>query len=203
VLAPGGLTQGTGVVSTNTRTKLNEVCGEPPEYTPLAFTLTTVDDPILEKVAQKLKEQWGLIGIDLEIQTFSSSELRQNIIKERDYEMLLFGEVLSAVLDPFPYWHSTQVKDPGLNLAGYENSAVDNLLERARTSVNEETRAEQYQQLQDIIIEEAPAIFLYTPEYIYMTSENVVGPKEGTIFDPSQRFSNIEDWYVKTKRVWR
>ena len=203
VLAPGGLTQGTGVVSTNTRTKLNEVCGEPPEYTPLSFTLTTVDDPILEKVAQKLKEQWGLIGIDLEIQTFSSSELRQNIIKERDYEMLLFGEVLSAVLDPFPYWHSTQVKDPGLNLAGYENSAVDNLLERARTSVNEETRAEQYQQLQDIIIEEAPAIFLYTPEYIYMTSENVVGPKEGTIFDPSQRFSNIEDWYVKTKRVWR
>ncbi len=204
ILAPGGLTQGTGVVSNNTRAKLNEICGEPSEYTPLAFTLITVDDdPVLEKVAQKLKEQWEEIGISLEIQTFPSSELRQNIIKERDYEMLLFGEVLSAVLDPFPYWHSTQVKDPGLNLAGYKNSAVDNLLEKARTSVDEEIRTEQYQQIQDLIIEDAPAIFLYTPEYIYMTSEEVTGPKERTIFDPSQRFSNIEEWYIKTKRTWQ
>jgi peptide/nickel transport system substrate-binding protein len=117
--------------------------------------------------------------------------------------MLLFGEVLSAVLDPFPYWHSTQVKDPGLNLASYKNSAVDNLLEKARTSVDEEIRTEQYQQIQDLIIEDAPAIFLYTPEYIYMTSEEVTGPKERTIFDPSQRFSNIEEWYIKTKRTWQ
>jgi peptide/nickel transport system substrate-binding protein len=202
ILAPNGLTKGTGVVSNSTRAKLNEICGEPVEKTSMSFTLITAEDPILEKVADKIKEQWGEIGINIEIQTFPSSQLQQEIIKTRNYEMLLFGEALTAIPDPFPFWHSTQVIDPGLNLSGYKNSAVDTLLEKARTSMDEETREQQYQQIQDIIIEQAPVIMLYTPEYIYMTSGKINGIEQKVIFDPSQRFSNVQDWYIKTKRVW-
>ena len=117
--------------------------------------------------------------------------------------MLLFGEALTAVPDPFPFWHSSQIKDPGLNLAKYENSATDKLLETARTTLDEQERAKQYLAFQNIIIEQTPALFLYTPEYIYMTSGKLKGFEGTVIFDPSQRFSGIEMWYTKTKRTWR
>jgi peptide/nickel transport system substrate-binding protein len=203
ILKPAGLTKGTGVVSANTRKKLNEICGEPTQDTVLTLHLSTVEDPTLIAVAEKIKKQWGEIGIGLEIEVFSSSELQQDIIKNRNYEILLFGEVLTAVIDPFPFWHSSQTKDPGLNLSAYENSAVDKLLEKARIATDEEERAEKYELLQSIIIEQAPAVFLYTPDYIYMTSKDIIGPEEKTIFDPAQRFSNIEEWYIKTKRTWK
>jgi len=90
-----------------------------------------------------------------------------------------------------------------LNLVKYDNAAVDNLLEEARTTLDEEARAEKYEKIQDIIIEQAPCVFLYTPEYIYMTSNDIKGADQEIIFDPSQRFSNIEKWYIKTKRVWQ
>ncbi|MBI2042218.1 MAG: hypothetical protein HYT21_00475 [Candidatus Nealsonbacteria bacterium] len=201
ILKPGGLARGTGVVSANTRAKLNELCSKSPSENPLELQLTTVQDPVLEKVALQIKEQWARIGIEISIQTFPISELEQEIIKPRNYQMLLFGEVLTAVPDPFPFWHSSQIKDPGLNLAKYQNSAVDKLLETARTTLDEKERMKQYQNFQNIIIEQAPALFLYNPDYLYMTSGKIKGLNQKVIFDPSQRFSDIENWYIKTKRI--
>lgn len=203
ILKPNGFTNGTGIVGDSTQAKLNELCSKPPAEKSLELQLTTVQDPVLEKVALKVQEQWLKIGVDIAVQTFPVSQLEQEIIKPRNYQMLLFGEVLTAVPDPFPFWHSSQIKDPGLNLAKYENTTVDKLLETARITLDEAARMKQYQQLQNIIIEQAPALFLYSPDYIYMVSKKVRGFEKKVIFDPSQRFSNVEMWYTKTKRVWR
>ena len=117
--------------------------------------------------------------------------------------MLLFGEVLEIIPDPYPFWHSSQIKDPGLNLAKYENKSADKLLELARTSQSPEDRAQKYQEFQEILIEDAPALFIYSPEYIYYVSQKIKGVDTEIIADPSKRFSNIENWYIKTKRVWK
>ena len=204
ILAPGGLTQGTGTVSKNTRAKLNEVCSQPPKETPLTLSLVTVDDPILKEVASIIKKQWGAAGIGVEITAYPVSQLIQDFIKPRNYEMLLFGEVLGEIPDPFPFWHSSQVKDPGLNLAKYENKKADILLETARVSMDEATRAQKYQEFQNILIADAPGVFLYRPDYVYFVDKKIKGGLEtGTIVDPSERFANIENWYAKQKRAWR
>lgn len=203
ILKPNGLTKGTGVVSGSTRAKLNELCPKPSSENTLELQLITVQDPVLEKVALKIQEQWAKIGLEIIVKTLPVSQLESEIIKPRNYQMLLFGEVLTAVPDPFPFWHSSQIKDPGLNLAKYENVTVDKLLETARTTLDETERLRQYQNLQNIIIEQAPAIFLYTPDYIYMTSKEIRGIEAKIIFDPSQRLNDIKTWYNKTKRVWR
>lgn len=202
ILEPWGFTKGTGLVSRTTRAKLNEICLEPSEKTQLKFSLITVQDPVLEAIASQLKEQWLELGIEIEITTYPVSELEKDFIKPRNYEMLLFGEVLEAIPDPFPFWHSSQVKDPGLNLAKYENSKVDNLLETARVSLDNEVRAEKYQAFQDILIDDAPCLFLYSPDYIYFLAKDIKGLTTEMIVDPSKRFTNIEDWYIKQKRVW-
>ena len=204
ILTPYGLTSGTGKVYKSTRTKLNEICNPTTEETLyLSFTLKTANQPTLKAAADTLKEQWQKIGVNLEVETFDTPTLEEDVIKPRNYQMLLFGEVLGTVPDPFPFWHSSQVKNPGLNLAGYENSECDKLLERARQTLDEEKRREALESFQEIIVGDLPALFLYSPDYLYLVSDKIKGIEEGLIADPSKRFSEIENWYTKTKRIWK
>jgi ABC-type transport system substrate-binding protein len=204
ILTPNNLKEGTGEVKKSTQDKLNELCSAPTEETiPLSLTLTTVDQPILTEVANLLKKQWEPLGIKVEVKTFNISSLEEDVIKPRNYEMFLFGEVLGAIPDPFPFWHSSQVRDPGLNLASFEDKESDKLLESSRQTLDEKQRKTSLEKFQNILLSDAPAIFLYNPDYIYMVSKEIKGIDAKIIVDFSQRFSNIEKWYIKTKRVWK
>jgi ABC-type transport system substrate-binding protein len=201
VLKPGGLTKGTGTVLSATRKKLNELCAQSAEEKiTLKITLITVDQPTLVNVAELLKDQWRAVGAEVEISTSSGSTLENDIIKPRNYDALLFGEALGLVPDPFPFWDSIQKKDPGLNLASYENKDVDKLLEDARQILNTDERKEKLEKFQDILIGEAPCVFLYRPDYVYFTSAQIKGIEEKIITDPAKRFTNIENWYIRTSR---
>jgi len=204
ILDPWGFTEGTGLVSRTTRAKLNEICFKKPNKTlDLKFSLITVDQPQLVEIAEELKQQWKLLGVEVEIKKFPISQLEQEFIKPREYEALLFGEVLGAIPDLFPFWHSSQKIDPGLNLAIYENEKADKLLEEIRKSSDLQERTEKLTLFQNILIQDAPAIFLYCPDYIYLLSQEIKGVNVKKIVDPSKRFSGIENWYIKTKRVWK
>ena len=203
ILQPWGFKKGTGLVGKTTRLKLNEICFKPRTKTTLKFSLITVEDPVLKEIGAEIKKAWEKLGIEIELQAYPISQLTKDFIKPRKYEMLLFGQVLGAIPDPFPFWHSSQKKDPGLNLSKYENKRVDELLEMARTTLDAEVRAQKYEEFQDILIADAPAIFLYSVDYSYFISEKIKGIDVKMVIDPSKRFSNIENWHVKTRRVWK
>ena len=204
ILEPYGLKKGTGEIKESSRAKLNKLCYPASEETAsLSFSLSTVDQPALKEVAEILKNQWERLGINLEIKTSALSNLGEEIIKPRNYDMLLFGEVLGAVPDPFPFWHSSQKKDPGLNLAVYENKKSDKLLEEARQTMDNEERKNALEKFQEILIEDAPTILLYNPDYIYLVAKEFKGINTKIIVDPSKRFADAENWYIKTKRVWK
>ncbi len=204
ILQPYDYTKGTGTVGKSTRAKLNEICFEEPDkILALKFLLVTVDQPQMVENAELLKEQWKALGAEVEIERYSLFQLEQDLIKPRNYESLLFGEVLGAIPDPFPFWHSSQKRDPGLNLSLYENSEADKLLEENRKTSDPEIRAEKLQAFQDILIQDVPCIFLYSPDYIYLVSKEIKGIEIKKITDPSKRFVGIENWYVKTKRAWK
>ena len=141
--------------------------------------------------------------MEVENTIYSPAKLERSVIKSRNYETLLFGESLRIIPDPFPFWHSSQIQDPGLNLSTFESEAADKLLEKARKEIDKEKRAEYYEELQDILLDAAPAIFLYDINYTYLVSKQVKGVQEKVIADPSKRYSGIEDWYIKTKRAWK
>jgi len=90
-------------------------------------------------------------------------DIQQEYLRPRNYQALLFGEVLGANPDPFAFWHSTQKKDPGLNVAFYENKKVDKLLEDARQTVEEEERTEKYAEFQKLLIEDVPVCISIQP----------------------------------------
>jgi peptide/nickel transport system substrate-binding protein len=165
---------------------------------PLAVSIITVPTPELELAATHIARQWKHVGVRLNIIPVEIGEL-QNIIRARDYEMLLFGEILGRIPDPFPFWHSTQQEEPGLNLSRYKNTNVDVLLEEGRRD-SEEERIEKYKQLQKLIAADIPAVFLYDPSYLYPVHKGIQGIVPTVIVEPALRFVGVEEWYIETSR---
>jgi len=204
ILEPWEFEEGTGIVSKTTRKKLNEVCNEfSEESLPLKLFLVTVNQPFLVKTAKILKEQWEKLGIEIEIKALEFNELSRNFIKPREYEILLFGEALGIIPDPLAFWHSSRIEDPGLNLAMYENKKADEFLKEARMAQDFEQFKKNLEKFQNILIEDKPAIFLYSPNFLYYVSKEIKGIDFEIISEPSKRFIEIESWYLKTKRVWK
>lgn len=90
-----------------------------------------------------------------------------------------------------------------MNLSSYENKNADQLLREARESIDKKIKTQKYEKLQDIILNDAPALFLYNPDYVYWVSQKIEGVDTNKIIDPAKRFSNITNWYIKTKRAWK
>jgi len=176
---------------------------EDEEEIKLEFTIVTTDWPELLESAKMLQEMWGKIGAHVEIKSIQANELKNDYIKPREYEALLFGEILNYDPDPFAFWHSSQKKESGLNLSLYDNLEVDKLLEEARQETDQDIRAEKYRKFQELVVEDIPVIFLYSPNYLYLHNNSVQGVDLNNIVIPSNRFNGIENWYVKTKRVWK
>lgn len=169
----------------------------------LEFSISTTDAPDLKKVAEIIKSQWEDLGAKIEIKVFEFGDLSQNIIKTRKYDALLFGEVIGKDLDLFAFWHSSQRNSPGLNVSMYVNSKVDKLLEDARTTSKEEDRTIIYESFKKIIKDETPAVFIYSPDYIYLISNSIKGYDFQSIVSPSDRLHGIDKWYIATDYVWK
>ena len=171
--------------------------------TTLAFSISTGNAEELTKTAAMIKEDLAKIGMKVDIKTFEIGNLNQSVIRPRDYDSLLFGQIINHESDLFAFWHSTQRKDPGLNIAMYTNAKVDKILEDASITIDEQARIKKYMQFEDEINKDMPAVFLYSPNFIYVVSKNLKGLSFDHIISPADRFSNIYLWYTQTENVWK
>jgi peptide/nickel transport system substrate-binding protein len=168
----------------------------------MSFSIATGDAPELKAAAQKITDDWNKFGAKVDLQVYETGDLNQNIIRPRKYDALFFGEIVGRDLDFFPFWHSSQRNDPGLNIALYVNSKVDKILESARAISDAKDRNAKYADFANIIATDQPVVFTYAPSFLYVLSEKVQGVKIGQLTTPGERFANIEKWYVETNRIW-
>lgn len=168
----------------------------------LTVKITTTDWPEYMSTAELIKEQWSELGVDVTLEHLSTAIIQQTVVQPRNYEALLFGEILQADPDPYPFWHSTQTRAPGLNLSLFKNEDVDKLLEEARKEGDPNVRAEKYREFQNKIIEFTPAIILYRPYYLF-ASQGILGIDSQQAALPSGRFNSIAQWHINTERIWQ
>ncbi len=171
--------------------------------TSLAFSIATADAPDLVSAANLLAESYKKLGINITVNVFEAGDLQQNIIRERKYDALLFGEVVGRDLDLFPFWHSSERFDPGLNIALYANSRVDKMLDNLR---KESDTAKQQDILSSLVKEfetDSPAAFLYAPKYVYVIPKNVERVELSAVNSGSERFLDVSNWYTETTGVWK
>jgi peptide/nickel transport system substrate-binding protein len=169
----------------------------------LEFTLLTNADPTRAWLVEAIGQQWAKVGVKAITQMVDTAELREEVLRPRRFEALLYGwNILAFDPDPYPLWHSTQAQDEGQNYAGFASSEADLLLEEARRITDQALRAEMYRRFQDIFTEEVPSLLLYHPIYNYALDEGIKGIQlSRVIIDPSDRFRTIAQWYIKTRRV--
>lgn len=167
----------------------------------LNVILTTVDNPETVEAAELIKKQWEQIAVKVDLNIVSRDKLMQEAIKPRLYQALLLGQNIGNDPDPYAFWHSSQINDPGVNLAMYSNKKVDSLLEEARRTSDIKEREEKYIEFQNILKQDLPALFLYNPTYPYVLHNRVKNFNVKKISMPADRFNGIERWYIETKRV--
>lgn len=170
--------------------------------TPLEITLTLANTDEQLRVAEEIKKQWEQVGVKVNLQPVSTLFIQSDVINPRNYQALLISEMMGLDPDPYPFWHSSQIAAPGLNLALFQNHEADRLLTEARQTLDETARLEKYVQFQEILHQESPATFLYSLNYSYAQSYAIKGFNRSVMGQPAERFLDSANWYQKTKHNW-
>ena len=165
----------------------------------LELTITTRDSQDLVRVAKEIAQQAKAGGILIHIKPYglNQKDFFQQIIDQRNYELLLYGYFFEKPSDLYVFWHSSQRESPGLNLSMYKNVKLDLLLEKLREKNDDEL----LKKVDATLSEDTPASFLYRPHYIYILPKKVKGVTLN-IRRRADRFITIPEWYIYTRKVW-
>jgi peptide/nickel transport system substrate-binding protein len=172
--------------------------------TQLSITIKTPDLYPQNIIAKMIQGYWNSIGVNSSVVTIDPQQIDDGVIRTRDYEALLYGNIISQVPDLYSLWHSSQKFYPGYNLSLYDSPAADQLIESARQlDPDGSQRQSIMDQIQKTIVQDAPAAFLVSPNYLYTHKRNLSGISIGNISLPESRFANVTNWYVETKRIFK
>ena len=169
----------------------------------LVAELAVPQGALHQRAAEFLQEEWRALGLELRISTLDASAI-SNIIRSRNYDMILFGTLFGPEPDLFPFWHSSQIDYPGLNLSRLEFKKLDTVLERLRKEPSADERAVLRDQATSLVSENFPALTLYSPYYSYALSSKIqLASAPEVIGAPEERFGRVYEWFIMTGRKWR
>ncbi len=128
--------------------------------------------PELLKTGEVVREQLKEIGITMNIKQVDVSVWFDAFISG-DYQIT--SAYQERTIDPDNFYALVCRTGGDINTTGYSNPAVDDLIEQARTSTDDVERKGLYQQLRQIVFEDAPIIFVHYETINYLMQSNVVG----------------------------
>lgn len=155
----------------------------------------------LGDLAKDLQKEWAAIGIEIILKPLSADALRSAMIN-REYEMLLLPQYLGYNLDPYPYFHLSQATKGGFNVSNWKNLKASLLLEEIRATHDPDERMDSLTQLRDIIIDDVPAIFLFTPYYSWLYDAKVKNVHVEHMVDAPDRYRRVDEFYIREARTY-
>ena len=126
----------------------------------LRFTcMIPANSSVLERIGLEVQKQLYVIGVDMQFEVVSPEEFNTRVQDGR-FEALLIEMISgSSIGRAYNFWGSAKnVK--GLNVFGYENPEAERLFTVLRTSYNEAAERSATSNLQRVLLEDPPAIFL-------------------------------------------
>lgn len=147
---------------------LSELPGEPIE-------LELITTSSYYSIAEEIKSNWETLGDKAAQACQNSTEIKkaeknkceylrlkvkiqiQNFPNTGNFQILLLGQEVSLYPDQYQLWHSGLAT----NFTHYKNTKVDSLLEKGRTTLDQTERLTIYQEFQQALLDDPPAIFLW------------------------------------------
>jgi peptide/nickel transport system substrate-binding protein len=155
-------------------------------------------------IAQSLQKQWKTLGIEVDVKIRPEEDMQADALTRHDYDVLLYGISIGRDPDVFAYWHSSQAdvrSTSRLNLSEFKNKNADKALEAGRTRVEASLRALKYKPFLIAWRDDAPAIALYQPRFLYIARTELVGFNTSRIGAAVDRLNNIQNWTVLQDKV--
>ncbi|MCX7859799.1 MAG: peptide ABC transporter substrate-binding protein [Chloroflexus sp.] len=172
----------------------------------LSFTLLVDQDERRLAVAEAIAAQWQAMGVEVTVEPVPSATLTDRLRRGEFMAAIHTWTRIGPDPDPYSLWHSSQANG-GLNYAGLKDSGIDTLLEQARAEPELVARAELYHAFQQRWLELSPAITLYQPMYVIVSTANLQGRifadpafAGQTLFGAEDRFRDAQRWFVNTFR---
>jgi peptide/nickel transport system substrate-binding protein len=167
----------------------------------LVFTLLVPNDDLHQDIAAVITQNWAALGVKVSVQLAPVADIKDALTQRTfDAAMINLNFSSSPDPDPYPFWHQTQTEN-GQNYSSFTNRAMSEILEQARTIPSYTDRAKFYRAFQATFADQTPALLLYYPVFTYAVSQNVNNVQLGPLIEPSDRFNNLSDWYMITRRV--
>lgn len=180
----------------NTDTNLAEKDGTPLELRLLVqnFTNNQLKNEEYKILSDKLVSTFKQVGITIKPQYYEADTFAK-LLAGRDFDLVLYGHSLGTDLDSFSFWHSSQTGITGLNISNYKNVATDSLLERVRISNDIKERNDLLLKINEKLVIDVPAIFLYTDKHLFIFDNRIKNRKILSSYAfSSDRFYDIENW---------
>ena len=142
---------------------------------PFVFTIDTLEDwrPLAEAVA----DMYRAIGIDANVRFWEYSVVKPQLqAGERQGYLDDWGD---SAFDPVGHfeakWHGFVADTPygRGNFSGYNNERVNELIQQGETTPDTATRQALYDEAQQLVYDEAPAVFLILPEEVEAASASI------------------------------
>lgn len=169
----------------------------------LKFTLHAQDNTEYARVARALQKQWKKVGADVDVQLQASTEF-QATLAYHSYDALLYGISIGKDPDVFVYWdskHADVRAQNRLNFSEYKSATADAALQAGRTRSDDALRTIKYQPFLQAWKNDAPAVGLYEPRFLYISRGTVHGLSEKPINIEIERFKNVHNWMVRETGV--
>jgi peptide/nickel transport system substrate-binding protein len=169
----------------------------------LTFALYALNNKDNQYVAAALQKDWREIGANVNVILQDAVDF-QNTVSFHSYDALLYGISIGVDPDVFVYWDSSQASVGSAyysNYSEYKSTAADASLEAGRTRLEPALRVIKYEPFLAAWQQDAPALGLYQPQFLYITNEPVAGLNLRTLNAPNDRFNDVQNWAVKFKKV--
>jgi peptide/nickel transport system substrate-binding protein len=161
---------------------------------PFAFEIITNQNKEREKSAVIIQRRLKEIGIDVKIRAIEWASFISRFINTGDFDVVILGWGLGLDPDQYNIWHSSQQAPGQFNFIGYNNPAVDKLLEQGRTELNPDKRQEIYHAFTEQLLADSPIVYLsagYGLTAIHKRIEGIVNP-----IPPAGVGYDSHKWYI-------
>jgi len=162
------------------------------EGKPLLVHLSAALDQ--KNIAEAIAKQWKNLGVQTQIVYKSSDDVAKDL-SAHQFEIALYTVEMPDG-DPFAIWRSNS----DANFSSWISKDVDGWLGDARITTDENLAADRYKKFLAAAADQIPAIPLFWKAYVYPQTKKIKGYQFAYMQDPSERFSTVANWYLKTSR---
>jgi len=167
-------------------------------YTLEILTVPATANPRLAAVAAHVRDAWVKLGFRVNLVELPAADLATRL-RSSEYAAAVVDIASGLEPDLYPLLASSQVRASGTNLSGYQDPALDKLLEAARAPALPEARTAAWKALLAAVSERMPILPIAWGDEVFLEN-GLEGPVPRLIVGPGDRFGDVLAWRLAADR---